>query len=267
MHLSGTCFWYEVVWGLYKGLVSNLGQTAVKAAYRGPLMVKVPQQVENMLSGSINNYSLMSNIIAAGIIGYVDALITTPWEWSKVRRITSQNQWSFREEVKQNSLTTVIPESYKAFHSIALKEVTAWALFFMMDDMMKSSLRQINQGQDHIPAWQLMMGSLVSAGVKIIATNPIDVAKTTLQKENPLQINGVFNTIKHIAEQQGVLALMRGGVPRYIQAVLAISAGSLIREWSTIREQEPVSPPKDSHVGRLIEERVNVTDIEKGKLR
>jgi len=168
---------------LYTGGTPNGLRSAVKQAYRIPMMKSIPAIYKKILPQKLQEkYPLAPNTLAAFTIANIETVFVSPLEKIKVELMTRPREEkgkliAFYRENQGNLAKALMP----GFRATYLRGVVSWVSFLYSDAKMKNFERK--RTGSHELSFSSEM--LVSFSVGLINTTiimPLDIAKTILQK-------------------------------------------------------------------------------------
>ncbi len=210
--------------GVYRGWEANMLNTFIKQAYRNTIIV-------HSLPSSWAQESPYTDALAkALLLGTAEAAFTTPAKQLKTVMMTQDKQKPFAQIWTELG----IKECYKRGIGIVGTQYTAyWGLYGIQHAFYTQELRNYNQSPIITIPQQIMI-SILEGFTTTIATNPLDMTRTSIQKEGSTYNAGVLATVKTLWNEIGLKAMFSKGVlPRIITCTLATFGNNLVRDFMT----------------------------------
>eukprot|EP00741_Cyanophora_paradoxa_P023706 tig00021612_g22900.t1 len=144
----------------------------------------------------------------------------------------------------QGILSTDGPRGfYTGYLSTVLRDVPFNATAFLFFEQFKGTFVRTNSRDPE--NWENLAMGAMSGGLSALIWTPIDVVKTRLMTQKPGQArkyNGILDTFKKVANEEGPQALMKGVVPRlvYLSPMSAITFSVYEAIKGAMRHQKAV---------------------------
>ncbi|KAM7525719.1 hypothetical protein LguiA_015621 [Lonicera macranthoides] len=215
-HISRLIISERGVTGLYRGIASNIASSAPISAVYAFTYESVKGA---LLPHFAKEYHSLAHCIAGGCASIATSFIFTPSERIKQQMQVGshyQNCWTaLIGIVKKGGFSSL----YTGWGAVLCRNVPHSIIKFYTYE----SLKQLKFSSPQSNAQPNTLLTLVSGGLAgstaALFTTPFDVVKTRLQTQIPGSMNqyeGVFSTLKEIAECEGLKGLYRGLTPRLV---------------------------------------------------
>ncbi|XP_071708035.1 uncharacterized protein [Rutidosis leptorrhynchoides] len=198
--------------GLYRGISSNIASSApISAIYTFSY-----ESVKGVLLPLFaKEYHSVVHCVAGGCASVATSFVFTPSE-----RIKQQMQVGSHYHNCWNALLGIVGKGgfvslYNGWGAVLCRNVPHSIIKFYTYESLKKVMISSQQAQPTTTS-TLLCGGLAGSTAALFTT-PFDVVKTRLQTQIPGSINryhGVFDTLKNIAQHEGLKGLYRGLTPR-----------------------------------------------------
>jgi hypothetical protein len=208
------------VMGFYSGAIPNGTRLAIKQAYRYPMMLSLPGFFQNQLPANVSSKYKDAIPTATGLtIASFETFFICPLERLKVFLITKEAKKNQLRQFFQMYKKQLPSELYRGIGAVYGRQISTWVSFLVSDKRVKDWERARTQTKQ-LSFESLMKVSFIVGTFNTIANLPFDVAKTNLQKSDPLENKGLFKTLGKIYQMHGVSGLYAGWKPRMLQYML-----------------------------------------------
>ncbi|KAI7741555.1 hypothetical protein M8C21_006323 [Ambrosia artemisiifolia] len=200
--------------GLYRGIASNIASSApISAIYT----FSYESVKAALLPLFAKEYHSLAHCVAGGCASVATSFVFTPSE-----RIKQQMQVGSHYRSCWNALLGIIGKGgflslYNGWGAVLCRNVPHSIIKFYTYESLKSVLLTSSEAQPTTIS-TLLCGGLAGSTAALFTT-PFDVVKTRLQTQIPGtadRYNGVYNTLRDIAQHEGLQGLYRGLTPRLV---------------------------------------------------
>ena len=212
--------------GLYRGMAPVLLGSVPKAGIRfgGFNFFQSKLRLEDGKSTPARN-------LAAGMAaGALEAVVAVaPLETVKTLLIDGNKSFltGLREILRKDGIRGV----YKGVLATTGKQSSNQGLRFMFFGVYTTFLTNDERA---LSSFESLLGGMAAGCFSTIINNPLDVAKSRQQSLAAAQYGGLLNCFKVIVQQEGVLALWKGTVPRMARVVPG--QGIIFMSYNSISE-------------------------------
>lgn len=197
----------------YTGLTPVLIGSIPKAGIRFGLFDFIKQKLKKADGSTTAARTLFSGMVA----GAVEAtLIVTPVETIKTRNIHS-NEGFYKGSVRIFQ-TEGIKGFYRGAAPTIFKQSSNQGLRFMAFGQYRAFLTKDDPNRKLKP-YESLIGGMFSGCFSTLLNNPFDFIKTRLQGEDALKYKGFADCFQKVVQNEGILALWNGVVPRLSRVV------------------------------------------------
>lgn len=208
--------------GVYVGFSSNVTASIIKQSYRNVLLVNG----SDILSPEFKaQHPYEAATFVAFMMGSTETLFTTPIKQIKTRIMTNPVKRSMFETMSDIG----IANCYKGGTAVFAQYTTYWALYGAMHHYLMNTAQEYNHSPE-ISVPQRVMMAVTEAFLTTTLTNPLDLARTTMQRANGVDTN-LFTTLADLYKKNGTITLFKSGLlPRLLIAGVATFVNNAIRD-------------------------------------
>jgi solute carrier family 25 aspartate/glutamate transporter 12/13 len=157
--------------------------------------------------------TLPRELLAGGLTGLAQSVVTTPMESAKINMQTSKGSTPI-QVVKDLGVSGL----YRGTFATLLRDIPFSMMFFTINSVSKEHIAQHQRcNVDDLSLSFLLLIGMSSGIVSSIAATPADVIKTRLQTRTaPGQVayDSVSSTFRHIFKHEGASAFFKGSMAR-----------------------------------------------------
>ncbi|KAM0024246.1 putative mitochondrial carrier domain superfamily [Helianthus debilis subsp. tardiflorus] len=200
--------------GLYRGIASNIASSApISAIYT----FSYESVKAALLPLFAKEYHSLAHCIAGGCASVATSFVFTPSE-----RIKQQMQVGSHYRSCWNALLEIVGKGgflslYNGWGAVLCRNVPHSIIKFYTYEGLKSVLLTSNDAHGQSTTISTLLCGGLAGSTAALFTTPFDVVKTRLQTQIPgsaSRYNGVYNTLRDIAQHEGLQGLYRGLTPR-----------------------------------------------------
>ncbi|CAH1756103.1 12859_t:CDS:2 [Entrophospora sp. SA101] len=235
----------EGIQGLYRGLGPTMyGYLPTWAIYFSAYDYFKLALSENA-DKRLDDNQWVVHILAAMGAGATSTVATNPLWVIKTRFMTQNHMTSYRYKNTIHAFATIYAhEGIKGFYKglgPSLMGVSHVAVQFPLYEKMKVWLK--SPDQEHLSNLSILSASSASKMAASLATYPHEVVRTRLQNQTvkPFKYKGVWNAIKLINQEEGLMAFYKGMSTNLLRTVPSSALTILIYEI-LIRKLNSTSP-------------------------
>jgi solute carrier family 25 (mitochondrial glutamate transporter), member 18/22 len=195
----GGIYQKEGVRSWYKGFSVNFGMISFEKAIK----LSFNDWFRSFLTSKEGVLSVPSQVVAGGLAGFFQSVVTTPMELLKIRMQVGE------KNVISNIMKNGFVSFYRGWSATLLRDIPFSCCYFPIYSTLKD-VQPFGGG----PWWNFTSGLLSGASAGLMVT-PCDVIKTRLQASTGEQV-GWLKCATKIAQEEGLGAFFKGGVPRMI---------------------------------------------------
>ena len=225
----------EGFWALYKGLTAVYTGIIPKMAIRFVAFEQYRDGLQQVCAhNNIPTTNSQITFVAGLASGLTEAImVVTPAEVCKIRMqsqyhslmdATARRHQKYTN-VLQTAYTIVKEEGFSALYKGVIPTMARQginqAVNFTAYNYTKAKVMEW-QHTEQLEHWQSLLIGGLSGGIGPLCNNPLDVAKTRLQKQvvtpgKTPKYSGLVQTCFVVAKEEGVLALWKGITPRLLR--------------------------------------------------
>ncbi|XP_021972640.1 mitochondrial substrate carrier family protein Y [Helianthus annuus] len=200
--------------GLYRGIASNIASSApISAIYT----FSYESVKAALLPLFAKEYHSLAHCIAGGCASVATSFVFTPSE-----RIKQQMQVGSHYRSCWNAFLGIVGKGgflslYNGWGAVLCRNVPHSIIKFYTYEGLKSVLLTSNDVHGQSTTISTLLCGGLAGSTAALFTTPFDVVKTRLQTQIPgsaSRYNGVYNTLRDIAQHEGLQGLYRGLTPR-----------------------------------------------------
>ncbi|KAL8256030.1 hypothetical protein R6Q59_031097 [Mikania micrantha] len=213
-HISKSIISERGLLGLYRGIASNIASSApISAIYT----FSYESVKAALLPLFAKEHHSLAHCVAGGCASVATSFVFTPSE-----RIKQQMQVSSRYHSCWNALLGIVGKGgflslYNGWGAVLCRNVPHSIIKFYTYESLKNVLPNSSEAHGQLTITSTLLCGGLAGSTAALFTTPFDVVKTRLQTQIPGSVNrynGVYNTLKDIAQHEGLLGLYRGLTPR-----------------------------------------------------
>ncbi|KAI3823628.1 hypothetical protein L1987_05068 [Smallanthus sonchifolius] len=202
--------------GLYRGIASNIASSApISAIYT----FSYESVKAALLPLFAKEYHSLAHCVAGGCASVATSFIFTPSE-----RIKQQMQVGSHYHSCWNALLGIVRKGgflslYNGWGAVLCRNVPHSIIKFYTYESLKNVLLTSNESHGQPNTILTLLCGGLAGSTAAFFTTPFDVVKTRLQTQIPgsaNRYNGVYNTLRDIAQHEGLQGLYRGLTPRLV---------------------------------------------------
>ncbi|KAI7741561.1 hypothetical protein M8C21_006329 [Ambrosia artemisiifolia] len=202
--------------GLYRGIASNIASSApISAIYT----FSYESVKAALLPLFAKEYHSLAHCVAGGCASVATSFVFTPSE-----RIKQQMQVGSHYRSCWNALLGIIGKGgflslYNGWGAVLCRNVPHSIIKFYTYESLKSVLLTSSKAHGQPTTISTLLCGGLAGSTAALFTTPFDVVKTRLQTQIPGtadRYNGVYNTLRDIAQHEGLQGLYRGLTPRLV---------------------------------------------------
>ncbi|XP_058061244.1 mitochondrial glutamate carrier 1-like isoform X3 [Anopheles bellator] len=219
----------EGYFGMYRGSAVNILLITPEKAIK----LAANDFFRHHLSSSNGTLSISRQMVAGGLAGLCQIIITTPMELLKIQmqdagRVAAQAKQA-GQAVQKVSATSIALELirakgitglYKGTGATMLRDVSFSIVYFPLFATLNALGPRREDGSNEAVFWCSFLSGCAAGSMAALSVNPFDVVKTRLQAlkkvEGEMQFNGVADCIGKTLKYEGVSAFFKGGLCRMI---------------------------------------------------
>ncbi|KAK9072914.1 hypothetical protein SSX86_009350 [Deinandra increscens subsp. villosa] len=202
--------------GLYRGIASNIASSApISAIYT----FSYESVKAALLPLFAKEYHSLAHCVAGGCASVATSFVFTPSE-----RIKQQMQVGSHYQSCWNALLGIVGKGgflslYNGWGAVLCRNVPHSIIKFYTYESLKNVFFTLNEANGQPTTISTLLCGGLAGSTAAFFTTPFDVVKTRLQTQIPgsaNRYNGVYNTLRDIAQHEGLQGLYRGLTPRLI---------------------------------------------------
>uniref|UniRef100_A0A6M2DLJ3 Mitochondrial glutamate carrier 2 n=1 Tax=Xenopsylla cheopis TaxID=163159 RepID=A0A6M2DLJ3_XENCH len=219
----------EGYFGMYRGSAVNILLITPEKAIK----LAANDFFRHHLRDKHGKLPITSQMVAGGLAGLCQIVITTPMELLKIQmqdagRIAAQNKKAGKPvaKISATKLTLgLIKEKgilglYKGTGATMLRDVSFSVVYFPLFATLNALGPRKSPGSDEAVFWCSFLSGCAAGSMAALFVNPFDVVKTRLQlltrAEGEMAYNGVVDCITKTLRYEGPTAFFKGGACRMI---------------------------------------------------
>ena len=201
--------------GLYRGLGSMILFSVPKSAVR----FGGYDLASKYVSGGTGKVSKMQALGCGLFAGAMEAVtVVIPQETIKVKMIHDRNQTNSKYKGTFHAVRTIVQQEgmrgiYKGVIPTVLKQSTNQAVRFYVMYLLNNYYKGGNDSKN-IPSYLTFVFGGIAGASSVFANTPLDVVKTRMQGVDAHKYKGVWDCVKVVYKQTGLIGFYKGTVPR-----------------------------------------------------
>ncbi|CAJ0936096.1 unnamed protein product, partial [Mesorhabditis belari] len=159
------------------------------------------------------NLGALRGMLAGGLAGMFQVIVTTPMELLKIRMQQSERPVSLRDVFRHLFADKGLLGLYRGIGPTLARDVSFSVIYFPLFAQLDSLGPRKNDGSGDAVFYASFISGLIAAGLAAFSVTPIDVVKTRIQTGGS-GYTGVSDALIKIGRQEGVKALFKGAICR-----------------------------------------------------
>jgi solute carrier family 25 (mitochondrial glutamate transporter), member 18/22 len=211
----GGIYQKEGVRSWYKGFSVNFGMISFEKAIK----LSFNDYFRTYLTSKDGILSVPSQVVAGGLAGFFQSVVTTPMELLKIKMQVGETN-VISSTLKNGGVLSF----YRGWSATLIRDIPFSCFYFPIYATLKE-YKPLGGG----PWWNFTSGLLGGASAGLFVT-PFDVVKTRLQASTGEQV-GWLKCATKIAQEEGLGAFFKGGVPRMIATGSIFAVAQVMYEF------------------------------------